>query len=53
MFVAPSFSWANSLISADVLFTARERFQAFSFNFLYKLQQKIKLRTENIFLREE
>ena len=38
MLVAPSFSLANSLISADVLIvganvTKTNRFQAFSFNF--------------------
>ena len=52
--VVPSFSLANSLISADVLSAVRERytntFSKVSFNISCN---KNKLETENIFLREE
>ena len=52
--VAASFSLANSLISADVLFAARKRykntFSKVSFNISYN---KNRFETENIFLLEE
>ena len=52
--VAPSFSLANSLISADVLSAAHEQytdtFSKVSFNISCN---KNRLETENIFLREE
>ena len=50
-FVAPSFSLANSLISADVLPAARKLYK----NTFSKVtsRHKNRLETENIFLREE
>ena len=45
--VVPSFSMANSLISADVLSTARERYKTTT------SCNKNRFETENIFLREE
>ena len=54
-FVAPSFSLANSLISADVFSAARERYtNAFNSKVSLNLSSyKNRLETENIFLQEE
>ena len=52
--VSPSFSSANSLISADVLSAARERYKnTFSKVSFIISCNKNRLGTENIFLREE
>ena len=52
--VAPSFSMANSLISSDMLSTARERYKnTFTKVFFNIGCDRNRLETENIFLREE
>ena len=52
--VVPSFSMANSLISADVLSTARERYKTTFSKVIFKIScNKNRFETENIFLREE
>ena len=52
--VVPSFSMAISLISADVLSTARERYKNTFSKVIFNIScNKNRLETENIFLREE
>ena len=52
--VAPSFSMANSLISADMLFTACECYKNTFSKVIFNINcNKNRLESENIFLREE
>ena len=52
--IAPSFSMANSLISSDMLLTARERYKNTFTKVIFNIGcNKNRLQTENTFLREE
>ena len=52
--IAPSFSMANSLISADVLSAVHERYKNTFSKVIFNINcNKNRLEGENIFLREE
>ena len=52
--IAPSFSMANSLISSDMLSTARERYKNTFTKVIFNIGcNRNRLETENTFLREE
>ena len=52
--IAPSFSMANSLISSDMLSTARERYKKTFTKVIFNIGcSKNRVETENTFLREE
>ena len=52
--IAPSFSMASSLISSDMLSTARERYKNTFTNVIFNIGcNSNRLETENTFLREE
>ena len=52
--IAPSFSMANSLISSDMLSTARERYKKTFTKVIFNIGcNKNRVETENTFLREE